>query len=58
MRVTRESRFEVRGSAIVAAVQGCDEWRPLTMIDGNGLAEKLLGLAGLRVLDVVETPES
>lgn len=27
------------------------------MSDGNGLAEKLLGLAGLRVLDVVETPD-
>ncbi len=30
---------------------------PLTMVDGNGLAEKLLGLDGFRVLEVVEGPD-
>jgi hypothetical protein len=37
------------------AVDGCDDGRPLTMSDGTGLAEALLGLDGFRVLAVTET---
>ena len=35
--------------------EGCDDGRPQTMTDATGLAEALLGLAGFRVVDVVET---
>ena len=36
--------------------EGCDDRRPLTMDDGIGLAEALLGLNGFRVLAVKEMP--
>ena len=34
---------------------GYEDGRPLTMSDGSGLAEALLGLDGFRVLEVIET---
>ncbi len=37
-------------------LEGCDDWRPLAMDDGIGLAEALLGLHGFRVLEVREGP--
>src|SRR5436305_14432621 len=37
--------------------RGNEDGRPLTMDDGIGLAEALLGLEGFLVLDVVEGPE-
>lgn len=37
--------------------EGCDDGRPLTMNDGIGLAEALLGLDGFRVLAVDEGPD-
>ena len=36
---------------------GCDDRRRLTMSDGIGLAEALLGLPGFRVLEVHETTD-
>jgi hypothetical protein len=39
----------------VRLFDGCDDEEPLTMSDGIGLADVLLGLPGFRVLDVVET---
>jgi hypothetical protein len=36
---------------------GCDDRRPLTMSDGIGLAEALLGLPGFRVLEVHGTTD-
>jgi hypothetical protein len=44
----------VRDLAIVAAVLRLATGRSLTVNDGIGLAEKMLGLPGLRVLDVEE----
>jgi hypothetical protein len=35
--------------------EGCDDDGTLTMNDGIGLVEVLLGLPGFQVLDVVET---
>jgi transposase IS204/IS1001/IS1096/IS1165 family protein len=46
--------LRVRDLAIVAAVEVCDDGRSLTMDDGIGLADRLLGLPGLTVLDVEE----
>ncbi len=37
--------------------EGCDDEETPAMVDGNGLAEALLGLDGFRVLSVTETVE-
>jgi hypothetical protein len=42
----------------VPLFEGCNgSTRPLTMDDGIGLAQRLLGLDGFRVLEVTEGPE-
>lgn len=46
--------LRVRDLTIVAADEVCDDGRSLTVDDGIGLADRLLGLPGLRVVDVEE----
>lgn len=52
----RTSTNGARGPAIVAVVEDSYKEGPLAMTDGIGLAERLLGLHGVVVTDVVEEP--
>jgi hypothetical protein len=54
-RRAEPSTNEVRDLDIVAVIAPTQRRRSLTVSDGIGLAEKMLGLPGLVVLDVEES---